>query len=211
MTDEQKRIVDEIINIFRANERFFMVMLSEHFQAQDNKMSERLRLFQKNHNQLIDETISYLMDEEPVVYAADITGNGKQEEASMILRRIAKAMSMDEPNMELASDLAERIDQLGLIRRLSQKANIRLRLVTLTPEWYKQDCGVFLGYYGSAKELAALIPDSPHSYRIITYKNPDGRYVNAEVNAELSRSAFICYAGLPKKVIQAKHVIKFIW
>ena len=202
---------DEIINIFRANERFFMVMLSEHFQAQDNKMSERLRLFQKNHNQLIDETISYLMDEEPVVYAADITGNGKQEEASMILRRIAKAMSMDEPNMELASDLAERIDQLGLIRRLSQKANIRLRLVTLTPEWYKQDCGVFLGYYGSAKELAALIPDSPHSYRIITYKNPDGRYVNAEVNAELSRSAFICYAGLPKKVIQAKHVIKFIY
>ena len=67
-----------------------------------------------------------------------------------------------------------------------------------------------LGYYGEKKELAALVPDTPVSYRLITGTNPDGVPVTAETAAQLSVDAFLCYPGLPAHKLSKKDFFRFL-
>lgn len=37
------------------------------------------------------------------------------------------------------------MDEVGLLRRLIQKGNMQMRLVTLEQDWYEKDSGVMIG------------------------------------------------------------------
>lgn len=85
-----------------------------------------------------------------------------------------------------------------------------MRLVELSGNWYKKDCGIIIDYYGEKKILAALIPDSPTSYKIITQKNVDDVRVTKDIADKIDSDAFVCYAGLPKKDL-AKLMCSDLW
>lgn len=59
---------------------------------------------------------------------------------------------MPNVNISIPPEVAKKLDQLGIIRRLVHKGNMQLRLVELSGDWHKLDCGVMLGYYGEKKD-----------------------------------------------------------
>ena len=79
-------------------------------------------------------------------------------EAVYVVRRIAAALHMKTEGIHIAEDIAKKLDQLSILRRLIQKGGMQLRLISLEKNWYTMDCGVMMGYYGPKKEVAALLP-----------------------------------------------------
>lgn len=116
----------------------------------------------------------------------------QQERAAFVIRMVAKALGMPLENIHISPELAGKLDQLGLIKRLMQKSNMIMRLVSLSDDWYKKDCGVLLGYAGEAKELAALVPESESSYKMYTYTydHPEGVPVDSSLWGRFSTLSF---------------------
>lgn len=85
---------------------------------------------------------------------------------------------------------------------------MNLRFVTLEDDWYLKDSGVMIGWYGN--ELAAFIPDTPKTYKLVTSDNPQGVEITPNVAAKIQNRGFICYAGLPSKKLNVTDLLKFI-
>ena len=103
---------------------------------------------------LVENSIRSLLGEEQLHYEGTEAENGVTE-AAFVVAEAAKAMGMPTENIGVSGDMAKRLDQVGILRRLSQKGNMQLRLVTLPEGWHKQDVGVMIGYWGEEKKLAA--------------------------------------------------------
>lgn len=43
---------------------------------------------------------------------------------------------MEVPNLQINAEITKKLDQVGLLRRMIQKANMQMRFVTLTKDWY---------------------------------------------------------------------------
>ena len=54
-------------------------------------------------------------------------------------------------NISIAPELTDKLDQIGLLRRLMQKGNMQMRFINLENGWHKKDSGVMIGYYGADK------------------------------------------------------------
>ena len=214
--DKKVFIVDslplsEIEFIFREHELTLATLLGIYFRAEDKKLSRRLEVRESHKQKLIEETVASLIGEEIFLREDTENRNVKFNEAAFIVRRIAKALSMPADNIKLAPEIIGKLDRFGLIRRLFQKGNMQIRLVKLKDDWYKQDCGVLLGYYGEKKNLAAIIPKTPTNYILVTRDFPEGINVDEKVAAEIDEDAFSCYAGLPTKKLKPLDVLKFMF
>lgn len=207
-TDSSGNIEDLEI-AFRNNEQIFAMLLGVRFSSEDKKLSARMEVRARQKQRLIEESISNLLGEE-IPAAEEISDFGKLEEATFIVRHIAQAFSMPTENISIHLNFTKKLDQLGLIRRLMQKGNMQMRLVTLTKNWYTQDSGVLIGYFGAQKELAAIIPTSPEKYKIITKTNPQGVEVTAEIAPSIDKDAFACYAGFPARKLKILDLWKFM-
>ena len=166
---------------------------------------------QGQKQRLLEETVSDLLGEETFIYDGGDNKNVKFDEAAFIVRRIAQALEMPTENIKLVPEIINKLDRFGLIRRLFQKGNISIRLVKLTDDWHEKDCGVLLGYYGEKKQLAAIIPKTPTSYKLVTRENPEGIEITKEMAAEIDADAFSCYAGLPARELSYLDILKFMF
>ena len=195
---------------FAENQEIFSMLLGVRFQSEDEKLVQRMIISRKHKRRVVDEAVSHLLGEETVRYA-DMTGDETLDEAVFVIRQVALALSMPTDNIQLAPEIVRKLDQLGVIRRLVQKGNMQMRLVSLAGDWYKKDSGVFFGYLGKKKELAALLPEEPGQYRIITKSCPEGRPLDEALAGELDSDAFACYAGFPARKLKVMDLLKFMF
>lgn len=201
---------DEVVDIFKENEQIFSMLLGTKFQAEDKKSSNRLEIQERYKNQLLDDAISNLLSNDNLRFT-ESTGNNTLEEASFIVHKIANALSMSTKNIHLMPEIVRKLDHLQIIRRLMQKGNMQMRLVKLNKDWYKKDSGIFLGYFGEDKELAAIIPSAIGEYKIFTKKLPEGIALNDETHQLLDTDAFACYAGFPARQLKIIDLLKFMF
>ena len=195
---------------FAENQEIFSMLLGVRFQSEDEKLVQRMIISRKHKRRMVDEAVSHLLGEEAVRYA-DMTGDETLDEAVFVIRQVALALSMPTDNIQLAPEIVRKLDQLGVIRRLVQKGNMQMRLVSLAGDWYKKDSGVFFGYLGRKKELAALLPEEPGKYRVITKSCPEGRPLDEALAGELDSDAFACYAGFPARKLKVMDLLKFMF
>lgn len=200
---------ENLINDFTENEQIFAMLLGMRFEAEDKRLSLRMETRNRHKKNLINAAIDNLSGEESL-YGEDSGGEGKIEEISFIVKHVAKFLGMPANNLHVAAEIVKKLDQVGLIRRLIQKGNMQMRLVTLEGDWFKKDSGVFIGYFGEKKEIAAFIPQNPDVYKLITAKNPDGTLIDDKIAAQIEPSAFQCYAGLPLRPLKFLDLIKFM-
>ena len=200
---------EELMSEFEDNESMFSMLLGMRFQAEDKKSEARSVVRERHQKFLLDEAIGNLLDEKPLYREAAASGD-KLEETAFLIKNVAAALGMPANNLTIAPEVVKKLDQIGLIRRLIQKGNMQMRLITLVPEWYAKDSGVIIGYYGDKKEPAAFIPIKPGQYKLITAKNPDGEIIDEEVAAKIDESAFECYAGLPLRPLKFLDLMKFM-
>ena len=133
------------------------------------------------------------------------------DDATFIVRLVAKKFDLPTENISIGTEMAAKLDSVGILRRLIQKGNMQMRLVTLSDDWYKNDTGILIGFYGQEKTLAALLPDAPDKYKIFTRENPNGIILNSEEEKNLSRDAFMCYAGFPARELKVLDLLKFMF
>jgi ATP-binding cassette subfamily C protein len=209
---ENCKTKEELINSFKDNEQIFAMLLGVHFKSEDKRLSRRIQVKNYNKKLIIENSISNLLGEESVII--EKTGekrNSKTEESIFIVRTVAKAFNMPVDNITISETMVKKLDAVGLLNRLIQKGNMQIRYISLPSDWYKKDIGVMIGYYGENKELAALIPESPSSYKVVTVQQPNGVRVTKKIANNIGSDAFACYAGFLPKALSVFDLLKFMF
>lgn len=205
--------LSELLAGFKHNEQIFAMFLGVHFGAEDKRLNKRMQIRIKSKKYLVENGIRSLLGEERLNYSGsdEISSNKAIKSAAFVVRLVANALSMPTDKIFLDAEVARRMDQITLIRRLMQKGNMQMRLVTLVGDWYKKDTGVILGYYGEKKDLAAILPTSPESYKIFTENFPNGLEIDDETVKNISKDAFMCYGGFPSRELKIWDLLKFMF
>lgn len=214
ITWRDKNFLEDTENLFEAfaeNEQIFSMLLGVRFAAEDKKFSRRAEVRERNQRRIVDDAISNLFGEETTNYTETLSRNVKIEEATYIVHRVANYFNQPTSDIKIAPELTKKLDQIRLLRRLMQKGNMQMRLVTLVEDWFKKDSGILIGYYGDEKELAVFIPTAPGAYKLVTRKNPEGIKITDEVAKKIDASAFECYAGFPARKLKILDLLKFIF
>ena len=169
---QSKNIFDggNIYETFLTNEQIFSMLMGARFRAEDKRLGARIDIRENQKNRLIENSVANLLGEEKVFYESTAEKNqpNKFDEIIFIVKCAAKALKMNVADLTINAEIAKKLDQVGILRRVIQKANMQIRFVSLTKDWYKFDSGVLIGYYGENKEIAALIPYAPNKYKIVT-------------------------------------------
>ncbi len=203
---------EKIIEDFKNHEQIFAMYLGVRFGAEDKRLARRVKIRENGKRLMIENGIRSLMGEETLMVGANNASDKKTaSEAVFIVRTIAKALKMPDDSIYIADDIANRLDEIALLRRLMQKGRMQMRLITLPKGWHEKDTGVILGFYGQERELAALVPVAPNRYRVITRKHPEGFSLTKEHLEKLSTDAFACYAGFPARALTIFDLMKFMF
>ena len=203
----------KIFSTFVENQKIFSTLLEVHFLSEDKRLSERIEVRQKQKFRLRDDSIGKLLGEERILFEETSEQNKFKiaEDATFIVKCVAKALQMPTTSFEIKEQILIKLDAVGVLRRLIQKQNMQMRFVELTSDWYKKDSGVLIGYFGDKKELAAFLPTSPGSYKVVTKKFPDGLKVTEEVAEKIAKDAFVCYAGFLARKLKVLDLLKFMF
>ncbi len=199
---------------FSQHQRIFAMLQGMRFLSADKRLARRQKIIARQKRWLIDDAIGRLLGEEEILFEESSGEQGGKivDETVFILKLVMKALAMPDTELNLSAEIAKKLDALTLLRRLAQKANIQLRLVKLEGQnWFTKDSGVMIGYYGEHKEIAAVIPESPGRYKLITRKNPGGLPLNADVAEKMDKDAFVCYAGFPRRKLKIIDLIRFMF
>ncbi len=195
---------------FSDNESIFAMLVGVRFSARDKQLSRQMESRAKRKARLIDDTISKLLGKPVVPEEETGAGNAAVEDAVFIVRCAAHALKMPTGAVQMAPEMVQKLDQLGLLRRLVDKGGMQMRLVHLEQDWHTGDCGVLLGYYGEKKELAAFVPETPVSYLMMNREHPEGIPITDEIAKEIRTEAFLCYPGLPDKKLSSWECLRFL-
>ena len=171
--------------------------------------AERIRRSEAYKKKLLSASIDNLLQQYNLGPSGD--DNQQQEKIGYVVQMAARKLDMPTENIRLNPKLAEKLDQPGLLKRLVQKANMNIRLISLEGDWYKKDSGVLLGYVGEEKELVALLPDTESHYKLYNIAHPEGIPVDDEVAEYIDPDGFQCYAGLPARKLKVKDLLLFMF
>ncbi len=208
---------EEILSGFAEHEGILSMLLGMKFGSEDKRLKRRILLRKKAKARMVENGIRSLLGEE-LLFSGEQDGSdiGKTaEEAAFVAHRVAKALGMPTESIAISEENASGLDYVSLLRRLLQKGNMQMRLVTLHEDWQKKDTGTMIGFYtpeeGGHKELAAFIPETPESYRIYSRKHPEGILLTDEAIRHVSKDAFQCYAGFPARALKLFDLVKFMF
>ena len=196
---------------FAEHEHILSMLIGVRLKGEDVRLNRRIKAQKLNKQRIIHNAVGNLLGEENTAFAAPDASSETLEEAGFVVRQVASFFQMPTDNIRLAADMAKKLDQVGIIRRLMQKGGMQMRLVTLEENWHKSDSGIMIGYYGAKKELAVFMPTEPGKYKIVTKDRPDGILLTDEEERQLDRSAFACYAGFPARALKLMDLLKFMF
>lgn len=95
----------------------------------------------------------------------------------------------------------------GTLDAIATVSGFRYRQVVLDGAWWKADCGPLLACHQDTGEAVALLPSSPHSYRLIDGSGHSVK-VTPRAAADLSPLAHTLYRPLPPGARNFWHVLK---
>jgi len=127
-----------------------------------------------------------------------------------VVALVAERFGMRADDLHLPDAVARSMDDLTRLRRLADKAGLRLRLITLPAGWERRDSGMLIGFYGQERSPVALLPRGKKEYAIYSAAWPEGRGISQEESSTLCREAFVCYAGLPPEKLTVGQALSFI-
>ena len=201
---------ENLLEEFEENQGIFAMLAGVRFAAQDERLARRLMARRRHKRRLLDETVANLLGEDWVSVSGSGQGSAKLEEAVFLVRAVAHHLGMPEEDIALNKETVEKLDALGVLRRLVAKGGMEMRLIRLEKGWQGWDCGVMLGYFGEKKQLAALLPESPSSYKLVTRENMEGVTLTSEMAHSVSGDAFLVYPGLPDRKMGRLDFLRFM-
>ncbi|WP_414551975.1 NHLP bacteriocin export ABC transporter permease/ATPase subunit [Anabaena sp. CCY 0017] len=92
---------------------------------------------------------------------------------------------------------------------IARASGFRTRRVTLTPNWWKTDCGSFLAFTGEENLPVALLPIKAAKYEILNPVELTRTPVNYHTASEIAPIAYTFYRPLPDKEITVLDILQF--
>lgn len=207
--------LESLAAVFRRQAALFAMLQGMRFQAEDKQAEKRIGLRERQRERLRREAVGALLGENVILYEEDEVAqvSSLAGEVNFIVRAALKALGLPHRGLSVSADAVKKSSAADLLRRLAQKGNMGLRPVTLDKDWYVRDTGVFIGYFtadNGKKIMAAIVPDTSQSYRLLTKDNPDGIPLTADLAKQVKKKAFQCYAGLPEHKLTASELWRFM-
>jgi NHLM bacteriocin system ABC transporter ATP-binding protein len=140
---------------------------------------------------LIPSAITIVKDEAPLLVAAGA---------------VARALGTTINPPSQSEDLQRLKEPLEAIARSS---HLRIRQVTLSDQWWQQDCGAMVAYTRSSHRPVALLQVTPTSYELLDPLAQTRIRVDAKVAATLKPVAYIFYRSLPERIYKKIELISF--
>lgn len=201
----------ELVALWDKRQHMLADRLQRHFSTLSSAKKQHLEKAVEYQAKLFDASINSLLNRDVVETVQEDGKEHTQETTVFVVKKLARALRMPTDNIYLKPELATRLDQMTLIKRLVQKGNMTMRLVRIEDDWYKKDSGVLLGYYGETKELAALVPASEKSYKLYSVHHQEGILVDEAVAEQIDTDGFQCYAGFPARKLRVRDVLRFMF
>ena len=196
---------------FDEHQEVLEMFLSGRFKREDTDSEKRLQYLKKQDEQLRVTAVKNLLGQSAVLPQTTSMKHADIDLVAFIVGCVARRLGMERKDLTIDPDILKNMGQTEIIRRFCQKAGVAIRLITLEPGWEHNDCGTILGYYGEKKELCALIPETPDSYRLVLQGNSEGIPVTEEIAAKIDPDAFVCYAGFPARKLTVRDVLHFMF
>ena len=202
--------IEDLHNTFREHQSIFSMLLGTRFKTQDKKLELRTQTRELYKRYLLDRAVGNLILEDSLAFNPNQAKNKNIDSVIIAVRNVTKYLKMQDDVINIAPEIAKSLDQISLMRRLFQKACIHMRMVELNENWYKEDCGTLIGYFGEKKEVVALLPIDEKSYKMVGESYPEGILVTKEIASRITENGFQCYAGFPARKLKIKDLITFI-
>ncbi len=206
----QENAIADLWEAFVQHQQIFFMLLGMRFKSEDKRFMQQIDQRLRRREILLAKSISHLTGNPAVISADLLSAKQSHDEVEFLVGRIAAALSMPKRDLSLPVEIAHKLDQLGIIRRMIQKGRMQIRLISLEPGWHKADSGVILGYWGKDKHLAAFLPRDTRSYILVDREHPAGIPLTDDVAREVEEKAFACYAGLEAESLSAGDFLQFV-
>ena len=152
---------------FLQHEGILALLAGVRFGAQDKRLARQLRIREKSRALLVENGIRGLLGEEPL-YADGSDSNQRSallKAATFAVRQVAAALSVPTESIRLEEDSCKNLDEVSLLRRLMQKGNMQMRLVTLPedtfqPETHAKCCVVIFTKFEKDESFEGITPYS---------------------------------------------------
>lgn len=203
-----------ILERFNDAVQILSMLIGVRFGSEEKRVKRRAELKNRQKKFIIESGIRSLLNEEEVL--ANFSEQKKSYAQNVIFAAgcVAKALKMPADALDINEETAVRLDEISLLRRIVQKGGMQMRLVTLEDGWHKHDSGVMIGFYtpkGGKKKLAAIIPDTPEHYRVYLLDKQEGFDLDDEEAQNISKDAFMIFAGFPARALKLWDLIKFMF
>lgn len=205
-----------VIEKFNEAMQIFSMLTGVRFGSEEKRRERRIALRKYQKKLIIESGIRSLLSEEPIFTDLNFTGNNKSivQSTVYVVSKVAKSLKMPTESIDINESIADKFDEMTLLRRLIQKGGMQMRLVSLEEDWHKKDSGVMIGFYTpstSEKQLVALVPESPEHYRAYLFDKREGFNVTDEEVKNISKDAFVIFAGFARRALKLWDLIKFMF
>jgi ATP-binding cassette subfamily C protein len=121
-------------------------------------------------------------------------------------RIVGQAIGVD---IQTPSALAMAIHARDPVAAIARSSRIRVRAVTLSEDWWRQDGGPLLGWLTEERRPVALIPISHRRYLCHDASTGEQRTVTADVAGRIASPAFVFYRSFGHEPLTLRRLFTF--
>ncbi len=164
-----------------------------------NRLQDRVKAGEKAERRALVNLVS-------VLAAEKIPETPIEDALFKACTRVGQELGVDVlPPPEMRKGLPLR-DPLGAIVKASR---LRFRVLALQGQWWRQEAGPMLAFFGPDRKPVALIQESPRAYKLFDPETSIEKLVTKELAAQLDKQAFCFYRPLPEEFITLWQLIRF--
>ncbi|MCL2011121.1 MAG: ABC transporter transmembrane domain-containing protein, partial [Synergistaceae bacterium] len=204
----------DIAAICSDNLEKLSALIEDNFKKAEQNIDAKTEMYDRYRDKALSGAKRNLLRDE-----FDFAGVGEpagytDDPVKFVVCAAAGFLGMDTANISLPADVAANMDSVTKMRRLIRKANMEVRLVSLSEGWHKKDGGAFIGFLsdlGEENTPAALLPKGSNKYVLVNEEHPTGLTVDDKTASKIKKDAFMCYAGLPRRKLGRKDMFGFMF
>ncbi|HTW97239.1 MAG TPA: ATP-binding cassette domain-containing protein, partial [Acidimicrobiales bacterium] len=164
---------------------------------------ERLQLYESRLDELVFSQLGALISSSE---AAALLSGMQGSDLLSAVKIVARATGIEVPDIP-ARLLEQASSPLEVVAR---HGGFHTRAVALNDNWWRQDCGPFLGQLKASGGWVALIPAGPGRYDAVLTSNAERVRIDDTVAATIAFDAFELYRPLPRLRASGCQLLRYV-
>ncbi|MCL2011131.1 MAG: ABC transporter transmembrane domain-containing protein, partial [Synergistaceae bacterium] len=201
----------DIAAICSDNLEKLSALIEGNFKNAEQNTDARTEMYGRYRDKALSGARRNLLREEFDFAGDGVSAGYADDPVKFVVCAAAGFLGMDTANISLPADVTANMDSVTKMRRLIRKANMEVRLVSLSEGWHKKDGGTFIGFLGEENTPAALLSKGSKKYVLVNEEHPAGLTVDDKTASKIKKDAFMCYAGLPRRKLKRKDMFSFMF